>query len=65
MAARPKPKSKDDNIILTAVTEAQALLNDYLQDELVDKELIDKLFRVLDTPKVAEAVRRKSLELGH
>jgi hypothetical protein len=65
MAARPSPKNNDDKTILKVVTEAQALLNDYLQDELVDKELIDKLFRVLDTPKVAEAVRRKSLELGH
>jgi hypothetical protein len=56
---------KDDKTILTAVTKAQALLNDYLQDQLVEKDLINELFRALDTPKVAKAVERKSLELGN
>jgi hypothetical protein len=41
------------------------LLNDYFQDQLVEKDLINELFGVLDTPKVAKAVERKSLELGN
>jgi hypothetical protein len=52
--------TKDDKTILKAVTEAQALLNDHLQDELTGEEVINRLFGVLDTEEVAKAVRRKS-----
>jgi hypothetical protein len=55
--------TKDDETLLTAVTEAQALLNDRLQDAVTDKEIIDKLFGVLDKEPVARAVKRKLLEL--
>jgi hypothetical protein len=36
------------------------LLNDHLQDELTGEEVINRLFGVLDTEAVANAVRRKS-----
>ena len=54
MAPRPSPKIKDDKTTLKAVTKAQALLNDHLQNAVTDKKLVHHLFGILDTPKVAE-----------